>query len=124
GLAKLVEDTASDRRVTDTTVDFAVGTPGEICLRRLRGERMDHAGDLCSVGVMLYELLTGRLPFVGTTSMDVLLAHATEDPPRFAGGVPYRKHSRGVEEVVRWCLAKDPDDRPQSARELAARYAA
>ena len=124
GLAKLIEDSAADRRVTDTTVDFAVGTPGYICPEQIRGEVMDHRGDLYSVGVMLFELLTGRLPFTGATSMDVLLAHATEDPPRFADLVPDRAFSRGVEEVVRWCLAKDPADRPQSARELAARYAA
>ena len=43
---------------------------------------MDHRSDLYSVGVMMYELLTGRLPFSGTETMDVLLAHATEDPPR------------------------------------------
>jgi len=124
GLAKLIEDSTADRQVTDTTVDFAVGTPGYICPEQVRGEAMDHRGDLYSVGVMLFELLTGRLPFTGATSMDVLLAHATEDPPRFADIVPDRKFSRGVEEVVRWCLAKDPADRPQSARELAARYAA
>jgi serine/threonine-protein kinase len=122
GLAKLIEDGNADRRVTDTTVDFAVGTPGYICPEQVRGEAMDHRGDLYSVGVMLYELLTGRLPFVGATSMDVLLAHATEDPPKFVDlGV---RVPRAVEEVVRWCLAKDPGDRPQSARELAARYAA
>jgi serine/threonine-protein kinase len=123
GLAKLVDD-GHCQQVTDTAVDFAVGTPGYICPEQVRGEAMDHRGDLYSVGVMLYELLTSRLPFQGATSMDVLLAHATEDPPRFAelgiaGVVP-----APVEEVVRWCLEKDPADRPQSARELAARYAA
>jgi serine/threonine-protein kinase len=124
GLAKLIENSSADRRVTDTTIDFAVGTPGYICPEQVRGEAMDHRGDLYSVGVMLYELLTGRLPFVGATSMDVLLAHVTEDPPRFADVIPDRKIPAGIEEVVRWCLAKDPTDRPQSARELAERYTA
>jgi serine/threonine-protein kinase len=123
GLAKLVEDGCADRRVTDTTVDFAVGTPAYICPEQVRGEAMDHRGDLYSVGVMLFELLTGKLPFTGATSMDVLLAHATEDPPRFADLVPDKVFSRGVEEVIRWCLAKDPAERPQSARELSNRYA-
>jgi len=92
----------------------AIGTPAYVSPEMIRGDPVDTRSDLYSVGVILYELLTGRLPFTGTTSMDVLLAHATEDPPRFADVVPDRVFSRGVEEVVRWCLAKDPADRPQS----------
>src|SRR5262249_32732688 len=66
--------------------------------------------------------LTGRLPFTGPTSMDILLAHATEFAPTFAelglaGWVP-----REVEELVFECLAKDPEERPQQARELAERF--
>src|SRR5262245_28162532 len=121
GLAKLV-DSETLRKVTDTNVDFAVGTPGYICPEQVRGEEMDNRGDLYSVGVMMYELLTSRLPFSGPTSMDILLAHATEHPPSFAdlglcGWVP-----REVEQLVFDCLAKDPEDRPQSARELAERF--
>jgi serine/threonine-protein kinase len=122
GLAKLVEGETLARKVTDTNVDFAVGTPGYICPEQVRGEEMDHRGDLYSVGVMMYELLTGRLPFTGPTSMDILLAHATDHPPTFAelglkGWVP-----REVEHLVFECLAKDPEDRPQAARELAERF--
>jgi len=120
GLAKQIEDHGGDRRVTDTTVDFAVGTPGYICPEQVRGEAMDHRGDLYSVGVMLFELITGRLPFLGTSGMDVLLAHATEDPPAFVDAAPGLRVSAAVEEVVRKCLAKDPADRFQSARELSA----
>jgi serine/threonine-protein kinase len=121
GLAKLIEGEAA-RKVTDTNVDFAVGTPGYICPEQVRGEEMDHRGDLYSVGVMMYELLTGRLPFNGPTSMDILLAHATEYAPTFAelglsGWVPAE-----VEQLVFDCLAKDPEDRPQAARDLADRF--
>ena len=121
GLAKLMEG-ESLRKVTDTNVDFAVGTPGYIAPEQVRGEEMDHRGDLYSVGVMMFELLTGRLPFTGPNSMDILLAHATEPPPTFAelglkGWVP-----REVEQLVHECLAKMPEDRPQSARELAERF--
>jgi eukaryotic-like serine/threonine-protein kinase len=121
GLAKLIEG-ETIRKVTDTNVDFAVGTPGYICPEQVRGEEMDHRGDLYSVGVMMYELLTGRLPFSGPNSMDILLAHATEYAPTFAelglvGWVPPE-----VEQLVFDCLAKDPDERPQTARELAERF--
>ena len=121
GLAKLVEGEVL-RKVTDTNVDFAVGTPGYICPEQVRGEDMDHRGDLYSVGVMMYELLTGRLPFAGVNSMDVLLAHATESPPTFAELGLRRWVPKDVEQLVYDCLAKDPDDRPQSARELADRF--
>jgi eukaryotic-like serine/threonine-protein kinase len=122
GLAKLLDD-GQLKQVTDTAVDFAVGTPGYIAPEQVRGEMMDHRGDLYSVGVMLFELLTGRLPFQGATSMDVLLAHATEDPPTFSELGLGRIAPKSVEEVVRWCLAKDPAARPQTARELADAFA-
>jgi serine/threonine-protein kinase len=54
--------------------------------------------------------------------MDVLLAHATEPPPAFADVGAPEWIPQAVEEVVRACLAKDRDDRPASARELAGRY--
>jgi eukaryotic-like serine/threonine-protein kinase len=122
GLAKRIDE-GTERRVTDTTVDFAVGTPGYICPEQVRGESMDHRGDLYSVGVMLYELLTGRLPYVGTTSMDVLLAHATEDAPPMDEVCPGVGVPPAVETLVMDLLAKDPSDRPQSAREMGARFA-
>ncbi len=122
GLAKLIDDPAT-HKVTDTNVDFAVGTPGYIAPEQVRGETMDHRGDLYSVGVMMYELLTGRLPFLGANGMDVLLAHATEAPPTFAEiGLPHWV-PRAVEEVVFAVLEKSPEDRPQSARELSERLA-
>src|SRR5262245_64805288 len=60
GLAKLLDGDAL-KKVTVTGADFAVGTPGYMCPEQARGEEMDHRGDLYSVGVILYELLTGRL---------------------------------------------------------------
>src|SRR5205807_4536535 len=83
GLAKLqTPDGPGNAAVTGT--EFAVGTPGYMCPEQARGEEMDGRGDLYSVGVILYEMLTGRQPFAGKSTMDVLLAHATEEPPSFA----------------------------------------
>src|SRR6516162_6780707 len=80
GLAKLVGANAVPNKMSVTNVEFAVGTPGYMCPEQARGEVMDHRGDLYSVGVILYELLTGQLPFAGKETMDVMLAHATEAP--------------------------------------------
>jgi len=105
-----------------TGAEFAIGTPGYMCPEQAKGEEMDHRGDLYSVGVILYELLTGRLPFSGSSTMDVLIAHATEPPPPFtkvgaADWVP-----PAIEAVVQACLAKTPAQRPGHARDLAERF--
>lgn len=121
GLAKLIDAAAlADYRAS--SAEFAVGTPGYICPEQVKGEDVDHRGDLYSVGVMMYELLTGRLPFVGPTAMDLMLAHATEMPPRFADLGLGLDIPEPVEACVFTCLEKNPADRPQSAGELAEMY--
>jgi serine/threonine-protein kinase len=123
GLAKLVDDCGQSRhRVSDTGAEFAVGTPGYISPEQVRGEDMDRRGDLYSVGVILFELLTGRLPFTADETMEVLLAHAQSPPPSFAEAGAEGWVSPGVEAVVMSCLAKRPAERPASALELAERY--
>jgi serine/threonine protein kinase len=118
GLAKLL---APDQlaRVTVTNTDFAVGTPGYMCPEQARGEDMDNRADLYSVGVILYELLTGRLPFAGRSTMDVLLAQATEEPPAFSHIAADVRVPPAIERIVLQCLARDPNERPRHARELA-----
>jgi serine/threonine-protein kinase len=110
------------KQITESNMEFAVGTPGYICPEQVRGEESDHRGDLYSVGVIMYEMLTGRLPFSGRSTMDILLAHATEAPPSFLeiGATDWAPPA--IEGVVRACLEKEPARRPQSARDLAERY--
>jgi serine/threonine-protein kinase len=123
GLAKLVDSRPMKHdRATDTGADFAVGTPGYISPEQVRGDDIDHRSDLYSLGVILFELLTGRLPFAGKETMDVLLAHATEPPPSFSALGAATWVSPAIESVVQSCLAKNPADRPASARDLAELY--
>jgi serine/threonine protein kinase len=125
GLAKLVDrNPMRMHKATDTGHDFAVGTPGYISPEQVRGDEMDHRSDLYSVGVILFELLSGRLPFTGDETMDVLLAHATEGPPRFADVGATAWVTPAIEAVVQRCLAKSPADRPVSARDLAEMFEA
>jgi serine/threonine-protein kinase len=125
GLAKLLDTPQmSVHKTSDTGADFAVGTPGYISPEQVRGDEMDHRCDLYSVGIILYELLTGRLPFTSGETMDVLLAHATEPPPTFTSLGASGWVSGEVEAVVQSCLAKNADQRPGSARELAERFEA
>jgi serine/threonine-protein kinase len=125
GLAKLVEGGPGQsmlQRATQTGVDFAVGTPGYISPEQIRGDPLDFRCDVYSLGVILYELLTGKLPFARAETMDVLFAHATEPPPPFAamGGIDLVPAE--VEDVVMRSLAKDPAGRPASARDLAQEF--
>ncbi len=121
GLAKLLDPQAIKKAV-DSNSDFAVGTPSYMCPEQVRGEEMDHRGDIYSVGIIVYELLSGKLPFEGRSPMDMMLAHATEDPPSLAAVGAGDWVPPAVEAVIMSCLAKDPAKRPPTARDLADRY--
>jgi serine/threonine protein kinase len=100
----------------------ACGTPEYICPEQARGDELDHRSDLYSVGVIVYEMLTGRVPFPPCDNpSETLRAHRDDRPPAFAQ-VGTTAVPPGIEEVVRSCLAKFPVERPQTARELAERY--
>ncbi len=119
GLSKLL---GSDAKAAVTNHEFAVGTPGYMCPEQACGEEMDHRGDLYSVGVILFELLTGQLPFAGRETMDVLIAHAKEEAPSFAAVGASGVVPAPIERVVQACLAKSPGQRPRHARELSEMY--
>ncbi len=98
------------------------GTPDYLPPEQVRGEPVDRRGDIYSTGVMLFQLLTGRLPFNGQDVREVLLAHREMPPPSFAQALLGSDLPPAVEAVVQACLAKSPDDRPQSAGDLAGLY--
>src|SRR5262249_6921543 len=101
---------------------FMEGTPAYMSPEQLRAEEPDHRADLYSVGVMLYHMLTGHLPFERATAAALAHAHKTENPPSFAERCPIINVPRPIETVVQQCLAKHRELRPQSARELAQLY--
>ena len=100
----------------------ASGTPEYISPEQVRGNDLDGRADLYSAGIVLYELLTGKRPFT-STSASVLMNNQLKDvPPTFAELGMGDEIPMAIEEVVRSCLAKSPDDRPRNAEELALRY--
>jgi serine/threonine-protein kinase len=121
GLAKLVQPSPG-MLPNLSGYEFALGTPGFMSPEQARGEEVDQRGDLYSVGVILFELLTGRVPFEGTTTLDLMLAHATQPPPLFAEVGAESWAPPSIEALIRACLDKDPNKRPANARELADRF--
>jgi len=96
--------------------EYMVGTPAYMSPEQARGEEIDFRSDLYSLGVIIYELLTGRLPFPGLNTMDAMLAHAIDNPPPMTNDDVWI--SSAIERVVMRCLSKDPTNRPPSASEL------
>ena len=80
-----------------------------------RGDPVDHRADLYALGVLLYRMVSGRLPFGGTNKAALLLQQATAPPPRFATlDLPQPIPPR-LEELIFRLLAKDPAARPPDA---------
>jgi len=108
-------------RITDlsalTKSGDLVGTVSYISPEQARGERVDARADLYSLGAILYEMLTGKVPFEGETPVSVIYRHLNEEP------VPPRRLNPQVrpalESMTLRLLGKDPRQRFQSARELA-----
>ncbi len=115
GVAKAISEATG--RNTITTLGVAVGTPTYMSPEQASADpHVDHRSDIYSVGVVAYEMLTGRPPFVAATPQQVLAAHVTEAPEPVA-----RRRSaipRPLEQIVMRCLAKRPADRFQTAEEL------
>ncbi|HEY1378285.1 MAG TPA: serine/threonine-protein kinase [Gemmataceae bacterium] len=116
GLARPAKPAAEDveRLTHDGTV---VGTPAYMSPEQARGHAVDFRTDLFSLGVVLYRLGTGRLPFTGPTTTAVLVELATGEPPPAADLNP--RVPAALSDLIDRLLRKDPADRPQSAREVA-----
>lgn len=105
------------RRVTWGSFSATVGTPDYMAPEQVRGERGDERTDVYAVGVILYEMLTGEVPFQGDNPLAVMSQRVTQDPPL----VSQRRSDapRPLDIVVARALQRDPARRYQSMAELA-----
>jgi serine/threonine-protein kinase len=114
GVAKVA---SAEGRMTRLGTVF--GTPHYMAPEQATGGAIDQRADVYALGVILYEMATGTLPFDGETAVSILTQHATSSPPRPSARVPVgRALPRGLEETILRCLEKQPDDRFQSMAEL------
>jgi serine/threonine-protein kinase len=116
GLAKLLGTHALDSSITSP--GLVCGTPDYMSPEQGRGMPVDERGDIYSVGVVLFELLTDQLPFLGDTPTDVVLRHIQEPVPDPRAIAPNRGIPTSLVDVVMRALAKDATRRYQTAKEM------
>jgi tetratricopeptide (TPR) repeat protein/tRNA A-37 threonylcarbamoyl transferase component Bud32 len=112
GLAKMVGGTFM------TQSGLTVGTPAYMSPEQGGGHKIDHRTDIYSLGVMLYELVVGEVPYTAETPMAVVVKHIVDPLP-----MPRAKNPNvpeALQRVILKALAKNPDDRYQSAGDIAA----
>ncbi len=121
GLAKAHGPAASDdgptTLETGTSPGVVMGTVGYMSPEQVRARPIDQRTDIFSLGVVLYEMLAGTRPFVGDSSVETMNAILTADPPEIE--MAGRPLPAALATVVRHCLEKSPEERFQSARDLA-----
>ena len=115
GVVKMLEG------IQFTATGMTLGTPDYMSPEQASGEEVTHACDIYALGVVVYEMLVGQLPFSADTPLAVLLMHMSDSPPPARTIVPDLPSS--VDEVLSRALAKSPRERFHSAGELAAALA-
>jgi Tol biopolymer transport system component len=101
----------------ETGAGVVMGTVGYMSPEQVRGQAADHRSDIFSFGCVLYEMISGRRAFQRGSSVETMSAILKEEPPE----VSSTRHDlpAGLERIVQHCLEKSPDERFQSARDLA-----
>ena len=116
GLVKQTHD--ADQNLTRT--GLFLGSPGYMSPEQIRGKEVDKRCDIYTLGALLYEMLTGRPPFVRANSMETLMAHVHDPLPSFREINPAVSVSPALEKLVRKCMAKDPSCRYASMDDMLA----
>lgn len=104
----------ADQRLTKTGI--AIGTPKYMSPEQVRSSKIDARSDIYSVGITMYEALTGCVPFKGDTDYEIMRQHEDTPPP------PPRSINPDIpqkwEDMILMCIAKDPEQRPQNVQDI------
>jgi len=117
GLVKNLNEKPDDQL---TQTGLFMGSPKYMAPEQIQGNPVDARTDIYSLGIILYEMLTGKVPFDRTTSVSILMAHVNEPPPPMRQMKPDLVVSPAVEHMVMRAIAKDPSHRFSSMDELIA----
>ena len=117
GLAKVLREDADQEGSVLTSTGIVLGTPEYLSPEQADGQALDHRSDIYSLGVLLFHMLTGRVPFRGATPVATAIQQAIAEPPSLSQLNP--TISPAVEAVVMKALAKKPAQRYASAGQLA-----
>ena len=115
GLVKALDELEGEQL---TQTGIFMGSPKYMAPEQIEGNKIDARTDVYSLGVMLYEMLTGKVPFDKATSVKTLMAHVHDPVPplsEMAGGASFPSV---LEDLVQRCLGKVPQERPSSMEEV------
>lgn len=124
GIARVKEsriDHNRTRQIALTEVGTVLGTPAYMSPEQangLAGDEIDHRSDIYSLGVIVYRMLSGQLPFSGTSDLEIMLAHIKTAPAPLKTLRPDLPHT--ISDAVMACLCKDRESRPASCRQFVA----
>lgn len=114
GIARILEDTESMQL---TGANAFIGTPTYMSPEQIKNEAIDARSDIYSLGCVMFEAMTGQLPFSSSDIMTLLEAQLHNEPPQ-VGSIVTELSGSSLETVIDRCLEKNPEDRFQSSKEL------
>jgi serine/threonine protein kinase len=120
GLAKVTEREMRPGSIALTQEGMVFGTPEFMSPEQAQGKKLTPASDIYSLAVILYEALTGKLPFDGKTNMDFIQAQVMQKPLSLAERAPDKHFPPLLQKVFDKALAKDPGERFQSALDFSS----
>jgi serine/threonine-protein kinase len=117
GLVKNIDDTKGEDL---TQTGLFMGSPKYMAPEQIRGEHVDARTDIYALGIILYEMVTGKVPFDRPNSVNILMAHVNERVPPLKEMNPSCAISEALEHTIFKCVEKNPDDRFKSMDEVLA----
>jgi serine/threonine-protein kinase len=116
----LVKNVSGDKGEDLTQTGLFMGSPKYMAPEQIRGDRVDARTDIYALGIIMYEMITGKVPFDRPNSVNILMAHVNEDAPALRQMNPAITISPQIEDTVGRCMAKDPNQRFRSMDEVLA----